>query len=69
MEHLGQIQWKYSDPTAAFAVKLSLRHATSNEKSARLETKSWMLGRLPVLIQTAAYTAAGDGAMSSKERT
>ena len=48
-------------------------HAQRNRiapgKSARLETKSWMLGRLPVLIQTAAYTAAGDGAMSSKERT
>jgi hypothetical protein len=28
MEQLGQIQWKYSGPTAASAVTLSLRHAT-----------------------------------------
>jgi hypothetical protein len=30
MEHLGQIQWKYSDRPAASAVTLSLRHAASS---------------------------------------
>ena len=32
MEHLGQIQWKYSDRPAASAVTLSLRHSTSYEE-------------------------------------
>jgi hypothetical protein len=33
MEHLGQIQWKYTDPTCRISSKLSLRHATSSEPS------------------------------------